>query len=158
QGSGATVFALDAQVQTPLTEPALPRLTKGVVSTNNPAGLFAPAAVGPAGVTFGAPGSSPGFTGTITSAGLAANPVNSNLSRVDASDRVRFAVVVENVGQGRNGAFGVQVKDTLPAGFAVPAGGLNLAVTDGTGAAFATTDLGGGLFGSGLALNDPRPN
>ena len=43
----------------------------------------------------------------------------------------------------------------MPAGFQIPAGGLNLHVTDGTGTPLPYTDLGGGLFGSGLRLVDP---
>ena len=35
--------------------------------------------------------------------------------------------------------------------------GLNLCVTDGTGAPFTITDLGGGLLGSGIELVDPGP-
>ena len=48
-------------------------------------------------------------------------------------------------------------KDTLPAGFEIPAGGLNLHITDGTGTPLDFVDLGGGLFGSGLRLLDPGP-
>ncbi|HXG11572.1 MAG TPA: isopeptide-forming domain-containing fimbrial protein [Gemmataceae bacterium] len=155
--SAAAVFTQAAISRTLLTEPAIPRITKGVVSTSNPNGVFSPAEVGPTGVTFGAPGSSPGFSGTITSAGLASRPVNSDLSNVDAGDLVRFAIVIENVGRGPYGAFDVQVRDTLPAGFVIPASGLNLSVTDGTGAPFTYTDLGGGLFGSGIELGDPGP-
>ena len=94
----------------------------------------------------------------IDSSGLAATPVNSDLNGVQAGDLVTFAMVIENTGTGLNGAFDVQFRDTLPAGFVIPAGGLNMSLTDGTGAAFATpTDLGGGLFGSGLQLVDPGP-
>ncbi|MBK9230201.1 MAG: hypothetical protein IPO15_04795 [Anaerolineae bacterium] len=35
-------------------------------------------------------------------------------------------------------------QDDLPAGFVAPAGGINLCATDGTGALFSVTDLGGG--------------
>ena len=156
QGS-STAVNLSARIATAtLTEPSL-LITKGVVSTSDHYAVFTPSVVGPTGVIFGAPGTSPGFTGTITSAGLAGNPVNSDLTNVEAGDLVRFAIIIQNVGQGRNGAFNVEFKDTMPAGFQVPTAGLDLAVTDGTGAAFTTTDLGGGLFGSGLTLNDPGP-
>ena len=37
----------------------------------------------------------------------------------------------------------------------MPTGGLNLNVSDGTGAPLAYTDLGGGLFGMGIELVDP---
>ena len=43
----------------------------------------------------------------------------------------------------------------MPAGFTTPGGGLNLCVTDGSGTALSYTDLGGGLFSSGIELVDP---
>ncbi len=150
----------DQLVQIQLGQPVLD-ITKGVVSTNRTSGFtFTPAAVGPAGVTFNLPGTSPGFTGTVTSDGLDDQPVNSNLSGIDAGDLVRFAIVVQNTGTSRAGAFDVSIRDTLPAGFAVPGGGgLNLSVADGTGAAIGFTTLGSGLFdpAGGIELTDPGP-
>ena len=150
--AGATI--VDAIVQIELNEPDV-RVTKGVVTSSNTADVYAPVTVGP--VSFSAPGSA-GYRGsaTITSNGLAATPINSNVSSLDAGDVVTFAIVLENIGSGPEGAFDVTVRDTLPAGFSVPGTGLNLSITDGTGAALAFTDLGGGLFGAnGLRLNDP---
>lgn len=144
----------DQIVQLIMTEPVL-GITKGVVATNAPTASF----TGPVGpVNFSAPGSS-GYRGSaaITSDGLAANPVDANLNGVQAGDLVTFAIVIQNTGTGPNGAFDVRFHDTLPAGFVVPSGGLNLSVTDGTGASISTTDLGGGLFGDGLQLVDPGP-
>ena len=139
-------------MQVVLTEPVLD-ITKGVVATNNSHGTFSPSAVGP--VAFSAPGSAnPRFAGTINSTNLAASPINSNLSGIDAADLVTFAIVIENTGTGLNGAFDIRVRDTLPAGFAIPTGGLNLSVTDGAGNALSYIDLGGGLFGAGLELVD----
>jgi fimbrial isopeptide formation D2 family protein/uncharacterized repeat protein (TIGR01451 family) len=156
QGS-STVTTQQAVRRDTLAEPLL-RVTKGAVTSDNANAVFFPANVGPAGVTFGAPGSATSFTGTITSPGLASRPVNSDITvGADAGDRVRFAIVIENLGRGPNGAYDARVQDTLPAGFAIPSGGLNLKVTDGTGAAISTTDLGGGLFGNGLELSDPGP-
>ena len=83
----------------------------------------------------------------------ATHPVNSNLSGVDASDYVRFAVVVQNTGHAA--AFDVQIKDTIPAGFVTPAGGLDLCVANGAGTAIGTSNIGvGGLFGDGIKLTD----
>ncbi len=158
--AGQTI--VDAIVQILLNEPSL-RVTKGVVTSSNVADVYTPATVGP--VAFSAPGSA-GYRGSaaIASTGLAAAPINSNVSALDAGDVVTFAVVVENIGSGPEGAFDVTVLDTLPTGFVAPANpaALNLSVTDGTGAALAFTDLGGGpfaggggLFGTGLRLNDP---
>ena len=154
--SNTTISTQTGVTQIQVTEPTINGIRKGVVSTSNSQGQFSPSIVGP--VSFSSPGS-PGtrFTGTITSAGLQATPISSNLANVDAGDLVTFAITVENTGSGQNGAFDVTISDTLPAGFALPTGsaGLNLRVTDGTGAVFAFTDLGGGLFGNGIQLIDP---
>ena len=149
-------FVNDAIIQIVLGEPEL-NITKGIVATDNPNASFS-TGVGP--VTFSAPGTA-GYrgSGTIHSDGLTATPINSNLEEIDAGDLVTFAVVLENVGSSRVGAFDVQLKDTLPAGFVVPGGGLNLTVTDGTGAAIAFADVGTGLFDAagGILLSDPGP-
>ena len=154
--TNAGSFTEDAIVQIQLGEPAL-QIRKGIVSTNNPADdVFAPASVGP--VAFSAPGSA-GFRGlgTVHSSGLLTTPINSNISGVDAGDVVTFAIVVENTGSSRQGAFDVRLRDAMPAGFAVPSGGLNMNVSDGTGAPLTFTTLGTGLFDAagGIAIDDP---
>ncbi|MFK7738055.1 MAG: beta strand repeat-containing protein [Pirellulaceae bacterium] len=153
--TNAPDISADAIIQIELREPEL-HLTKGVVATNNPNAIFAPTDVGP--VAFSAPGSA-GFRGaaTINSAGLAGFPIDSNASSLDADDLVTFAIVIENRGTSRLGAFDIQFRDTLPAGFAVPGTGLNLSITDGTGAALPFTTLGTGLFDAtgGIELDDP---
>ena len=139
--------------QVVLNEPNL-KLYKGVVAKENTSlGQFTQA-VGPTGVAFQAPGAANAFTGTISSSGLAANPVSSDIVNLDARDTVTFVMVVENTGNGPRGAFDVTVKDVLPTGFVVPTGGLNLRVTDGTGTALSHTRLTGGLFGTGIEIND----
>ena len=147
-GTNTTGSSDTGIIQVQLQEPAV-AVSKGVVWTNNPNGAFSPSPVGP--VTF-SPGC-PAFSGTITSAGLLANPVNSNLSGVDAGDQVMMAIVLENTG--RSSAFDVRVRDSLPPGMTLVPG--SLCVTDGTGAPMTFTDLGGGLFGSGIELDDPGP-
>jgi uncharacterized repeat protein (TIGR01451 family)/fimbrial isopeptide formation D2 family protein len=147
--TNASSSSADAIVQVQLQEPVV-GISKGVVWTDNPSGVFSPSPVGP--VTFTGSGC-PAFSGTITSAGLAANPVNSDLSGVDAGDTVMMAIVLENTG--RYSAFDVRVKDSLPAGMTLVPG--SLCVTDGTGAPMSFTDLGGGLFGAGIELDDPGP-
>ena len=154
---GSTNAGLNLQdqiVQLKLTEPVL-KITKGIIATDDAHAVLAPGIVGP--VSFAGPGTS-GFRGsaTISSQSLAAHPINSNVSKVDAGDLVTFAVLVENTGSGLNGAFNVQVRDTLPAGFVIPEGGLNLSVTDGAGTAYAVTTIGTGLFdpAGGLELAD----
>ena len=145
----------DAIVQLQMTEPVL-NITKGVVATDNPNAVIS-GTVGP--VSFSAPGSV-GYRGssTINSNGITAHPITAGITKIDAGDRVTFAIVVQNTGSGLHGAFNVQLKDALPAGFAIPAGGLNLTATDGTGATMNVIDLGGGLFGAGLELSDPGPS
>lgn len=145
-----------AQVQ--ISEPLL-GITKGVVSTNNAAGVFTPTPVAPAGITFSAPGQ-PGaaFTGTITSGGLATTPIDATLSNVLANDLVKFTIIVENTGSGSNGAFDVAIRDTFDATkfqIPTPGTGLNLQVTDGAGAALAYAGSPTDLFGTGIQLVDP---
>jgi len=139
------------QISLPLLD-----ITKGVVSTTNTAGVFTPPTVAPAGVTFSQPGQ-PGtaFTGTITSSGLASQPIDSNLSNVLGNDLVKFCIVVENTGSGVNGAFDVAIRDAFDAAkMRIPTSGagLNLQVVDGSGAVLSYT---GDLFGSGITLVDP---
>lgn len=115
-----------------LTEPDL-HITKGVVATDDPQGIFE-GSVGP--VSFSAPGSAGvRFSGVINSDELAATPVDANLLNIDGGDLVTFAVVVQNLGHGRDGAFDIQLSDIIPEGYAIPttAAGLNLQVTDGAG-------------------------
>lgn len=140
-------------VQIQLQEPVL-SITKGVVWTDNSAAQFSPVTVGP--VTFdGAAGTCAArLGGTITSSGLATNPVNSNVSRVDAGDTLMMAVVIENTG--RWSAFDVRVRDSLPTGMTFVTG--SLCVTDGTGAAFSYTGNESDFFtSSGITLVDPGP-
>ncbi len=152
QSTNASDVVMDGFVQVMVTRPVL-SVTKGVVATDSAQGMFLPGTAGP--VTFSAPGgATPRFSGTIHSTNLAATPIDSNLAGVDAADRVTFAIVIENTGAGLHGAFDIRVRDTLPADFAVPAGGLQLSVTDGAGRAIPYIDLGGGLFGSGIELID----
>ena len=153
--TGDVLTSNTALAQVRVSEPLL-GVTKGVVSTTNPAGVFTPPTVAPPGVTFSPPGA-PGaaFTGTITSTGLATQPIDAALSNVLGNDLVKFCIVVQNTGSGVHGAFDVAFKDTFDATkFRIPSGGtgLNLRVTDGTG---ATLPFSGDLFGSGVTLVDP---
>jgi uncharacterized repeat protein (TIGR01451 family) len=97
------------------------------------------------------------WTGTINSNALTRNPINADLSGVQAGDEVEFAIIVQNTGMGVNGAFDVELNDTLPTGYVIPGGGLDLQVRDGAGTAIPFTDLGAGLFdpAGGIQLTDP---
>lgn len=133
-------------------EPLVLRLRKGVVATSAASGRFLPATVGP--VAFSAPGGAcPRFAGTISSNRLAAAPIDSDLRNLQPGDRLTFAIVVENYGASVGGAFDVTLRDALPAGLLRT--GDPICVTDGTGAPLAYTNLSGGLFGSGIRLDDP---
>ena len=133
-----------------LHEPVL-EITKGAVASDRLDATFIPDP--PAPVAFSAPGSTcPRAGSLVNSAGLDANPIISDISNLDAADLVTFAVVVENVGH--SGAYDVRLRDDLPSGFQIPAGGTNLCVTDGAGTPLAYTDLGGGFLSSGIALNN----
>lgn len=144
----------DSIVMIELGEPEL-AVQKGVVTTNGAGGTFAPATVGP--VTFTAPGTAgvPWSSGIITTTLLTGTPINSNLSGIDAGDLATFVITLQNTGGAD--AFDVVITDTLPAGFVVPSSGagLNLRVYDGERNAVSYTSLAGGLFGSGIRLDDP---
>jgi fimbrial isopeptide formation D2 family protein/uncharacterized repeat protein (TIGR01451 family) len=146
-------FQDNAIVQFVLGEPEL-NIKKGVIADTN-AAATPTASVGP--VAFTAPGSAGNrFSGVINSANLDLAPIDANLRGADAGDRVSFAIVVENTGSSLKGAFDVLIHDTLPPGFEIPAGGLNLRVTDGAGNVLTYTLVGGGLFDTagGLRLDD----
>jgi uncharacterized repeat protein (TIGR01451 family)/fimbrial isopeptide formation D2 family protein len=159
---------LDSIVQIILTQPVLVS-TKAAIATSNPAAaVFTPTPPGP--VTFNAPGT-PGarWAGVINSTNLGASPINSNVSGLDAGDLVSFAIVIQNTGTSTRGAFDITITDTLPAGFVIPTGGLNLRISHGDPTSvLGFTGLGGGpdglpntaddLFGAGLQINDPGPN
>ena len=154
-----TIQTADAIVQITLDQPVV-NITKGVVGTDNTTGIYTPATIGPVGVAFAAPGAPPTITdcstsytgGPITTAGLTAHPIDSNLSHVDAGDYVRFAITLHNTGHAN--AFGVKVKDNLPAGFVAPAGGIDLCIVNGAGVAVGHSDIGSGLLNQGIQLDD----
>ncbi|MGM0374564.1 MAG: sortase domain-containing protein [Chloroflexota bacterium] len=146
-----------------LNEPYLVH-SKGAVATDNPNAIFSDDPPGP--VTFTAPGSGGvRWTGTISSDLLVDDPIDSDISGIDAGDMVSFALVVENQGSSDYGAFDIRIKDILPDGFIIPSGGsgLNLSVYRGDGNAVNYSPLGPNfndtdLFASGLEIVDPDPN
>lgn len=140
-----------------LSEPDL-RISKGIIAFAGSPGILS-APPGPDGVTFSPPGSAgPRFTGTISSDRLAARGIDADLANMDAGDLVTFAIVIENTGSGRDGAFDVELTDTLPQGFVVPATGLDYRVTDGAGTPipFVGVTVGPSGFIERLVLAD-RP-
>lgn len=140
-GSPSTSPAI---VQIELTQPEL-NIRKGVVAASTNAGSALSAPTNPTGVTFDAvttTGTCPDFTGTVSSDNLSNDGPNGDATGLDANDVVRFAIVVENTGTGLNGAFDVAISDSVPAGFEIPAGGLDLCVTDGAGNVLANSATG----------------
>jgi uncharacterized repeat protein (TIGR01451 family) len=90
------------------------------------------------------------------------NSLDANLSGVDAGDKVRFRIVVSNMGLGPHGAFDTLIRDTIPAGFVIPGSGLDLTVTDGSGTKWKYTAEeaakdDASLFSLGLRVMDPIP-
>lgn len=160
--SVGTVVNADAIVQITLDQPVL-AITKGVVGTDNPAGVFAPVTTGVVAfkptVAPNDPAACPAFTGApITNARLTDNPLtdplNQDLLGVDAGDYVRYAVVVQDTGHAS--AFNVKVKDAIPAGMREPDGGFDMCITNGAGTAIAATNVSDGLnIGGGDQLFVP---
>lgn len=151
-GGGQTAESI---VQVEFTQPSL-EISKGIVNSDNTGAVYTPTTVGP--VAFNAAGSACGskFVGTINSDGLDVNGIDSDITNVDAFDVQTFAIVVENTGDGVAGAFDIQIRDALPAGYTLSGA---VCITDGTGALISTTNVGGGtgLFDQGIELTDPGP-
>lgn len=163
--TNAGTASADAIVDFQLTEPLL-TFGKGIVATDSTLAVYDPAIAGP--VTFNAPGTvGARWTGTIHSTNLAATPIESSVTGPDAGDHVTFALVIENQGSSANGAFDIVISDTVPSGYVVPAGGLNLRVAYGDGSAFpgdgstvytrpdGSAAIATDLLGSGIKLVDP---
>lgn len=125
-------FAQDALQWFVLTQPAL-FTSKGVIWTSSPSAVIDPLPAGPVG--FLPPSAAPRWTGTINSSGLAARPINSNITGVRPGDTVSFGIVVENQGTSLEGAFDIVISDSLPSIYTIPAGGPNVQIYygDGTG-------------------------
>ncbi|MCS7467528.1 isopeptide-forming domain-containing fimbrial protein [Stieleria sp. ICT_E10.1] len=123
-------------------------ITKGIVSTDGTSPSFTST---PAPTAFASPGDTAiPFTGRITGADLAAHPIDANLRDVDAGDRVKVAIAIENSG-GADG-FNLTIVDALLPQYAVAASGLNLQVHRGDGTALHFT---GDLFTTGIEITDP---
>lgn len=157
------IVTADAIVQLVLTEPVLVT-SKSAIWSSNPAATYLPVTPVPP-VTFLDPTHSPRWTGTINSTNLhsgGAFTINHNVVGIDAGDIVTFAIVIENQGSSLKGAFDIDIIDTLPAGFQIPSGGLNLQIYYGNGTgpiAYTRPDntpaAPGDLFTTGIRLVDP---
>ncbi len=86
-------------------------------------------------------------------------PANdANISSIGAGDTVRFQIYVNNTGLSIGGAYNVLVKDAIPQGFVIPASGLGMTVTDGSGKALRYSLVNAAnpnsLLDSGIQLTD----
>ncbi len=95
------------------------------------------------------------FSGPVSSALMDADPFSDRLLDVAAGDLVTFVMAVQNVAPGAL-AWDLVLRDTPPAGFIVPAGGVDIHVSDGAGNPLAAT---GNLFSTtdGLHLDPGSP-
>ncbi|QGJ68626.1 Hypothetical protein PBC10988_2870 [Planctomycetales bacterium 10988] len=133
--SSDETIARDDTAQIQVSEPSLLQLTKGVIQVDGVDTVTLP--------------------GAVNSNYLAANPINQYVDGLDAADIVTFAITLENIGSGVNGAFDIRIHDGfLPDDYVIPTGGINLMVTRGDGTVLSYTDLGGGLFGNGIEIID----
>lgn len=119
-------------------------IQQGIVAVNDPNASLTAAAGG--GVTWAAAGSSGlPFTGTIDTTSLTANPINANVTGIEAGDTVRYATSILNKGSSPNGAFDLTLTDGLPADFA-PAANMQFNAVNGAGQRLAVTDASGTLI------------
>jgi uncharacterized repeat protein (TIGR01451 family) len=132
-------------------------IRKSVVGSSNPNVTLTPP--DPGGVQFNAPGTPgiPWIGPVINSASLGTNDINSDLSGGTPGDLVRFAIVIQNVGAGSDGAFDIRVSDSLPVGLRIPDSGLNLTVTRGDRSPMNYLGGPADLFAGGIELVDPGP-
>lgn len=149
-------------VQIELQEPDIETIIKGVVATNvTGATTFTPAFANgtPSGIKAAGNGDANPLSGAVTSANLDSLNLDNDVSDVDAGDLVRFAIIVENTGSSANGAFDVTIsEDAIPAGFEIPAGGINLRAVNGAGTILTidTASPETALFtAGGIRLTDP---
>ncbi|QDU19434.1 SdrD B-like domain-containing protein [Urbifossiella limnaea] len=99
-----------------LVRPAV-NLYKGIVGTQ--AGAAAATGTTFGDVVFTGPGTAFGFSNQLNTVAEATALGNANTASLDAADRVRFALVAQNVGRGD--AFDTRIRDVLPTGYVVPA-------------------------------------
>ncbi|NDJ77094.1 MAG: DUF11 domain-containing protein [Chloroflexi bacterium] len=130
-------------------------IRKSVVGSSNPASVLNPPLS--SSITFAPPGTAgTPWTGTLSSTDLGAGPIDSDMDGGESGDRVRFAIVIENVGTGSDGAFDIVVRDNLPVGFAIPAD-MNLQAVRGDGTPVTVIGAPQDLFGPGIELVDGGP-
>lgn len=149
-----TPTVLDEIIQIEVLQPEL-NITKGIVSSDSASVAF-DSAIGPAGISFAAAGSTGALFsgGVINSDALAAQRINANITGgIDAGDTLRYAVVLENTGSSTRGAYDVTISDSLPAGFSLVAGSVR--VVDGTGTSITYSGAEANLFTTGIVLDDP---
>lgn len=145
--NGTPVSQVDL-IQVRLTEPVIDGISKGIVDSEKTTAFAA------GGLIFSETTATAGFTGgTLNSDWLDNNTFDTLITDLDAGDRARFAVVAENTGSSRHGAFDVTITDTLDAGLSYVAGSLR--VYDGNGNLLTYSGSDADLLAGGITLDDP---
>jgi fimbrial isopeptide formation D2 family protein/uncharacterized repeat protein (TIGR01451 family) len=144
--------------QITLQQPEILQVIKGVVATDVSGGTFTPGYTSgtPSGVKDAGNVDANPLSAAVNSTNLTSLNLDGNMSGVDEGDLVRFALIIENTGSSPNGAFDITISDTLPAGFVVPGGGLNLRAVNGAGTTIAidTASPDTALFAGGIVFTD----
>ena len=144
--------------QITLQEPEITEIIKGVVATDVSGGTFTPtySSGTPSGIKDAGNTDANPLNTTINSTNLDSLNLDGDLTGVDEGDLVRFAIIIENTGSSPNGAFDLTISDTMPAGFVVPGGGINLRVVNGAGTTIGvdTASPDTALFAGGIVLSD----
>ncbi len=153
---GETVNQVISQQDVQVNTPDL-NIRKGIVDSSDTAAFTG--TDGGNTVTFNETSTTAGFSGTINSDWLTSVSIDTLIEDLDAGDTARFAVVIENTGTSRTGAYDVTLSDLLPSGLTYVGGSLQ--VFDGTGAVLTYTLPDGSaatdadLFTTGLTISDP---
>jgi|GEM_PF-6889927 len=178
--SGSSIYARSARIE--LVQPEL-NIQKGVVATNEPGAVvfseFFPVIGDPATLDFSDPPMSGVRFPDSSTGGIINSETLDTTNYFDSDvtadlndpgpDLVTFAIIVENTGSGN--AFDVIIRDEnpdlfpIPAGYQIPASGLNLTFAKGDGSIIPGGKiefLGGGgagndddIFHNGIRLKDP---
>lgn len=95
------------------------------------------------------------FSEVVSSRGIGLEPFQDQLYAVDAGDQVTFVIAVQN--WATTSAYSLKLRDAMPAGFSLPTGRLDIAVSDGAG---NPLNFSGDLFdpSGGLTILDPVGN
>ncbi|MEM7474186.1 MAG: SdrD B-like domain-containing protein [Planctomycetota bacterium] len=105
-------------------------------------------------VSFSSPGQAETLSGVLSNENFETLRVRQDIQNLDAGDHIRIGVIARNVGHGSSSE--LVIRDSIPAGFAIPESGLNLAITNGNGSPIEFDAASGAeaLFTVGITLQD----